>query len=293
MLELLQDFRPEDELIQTSWTKQAGISLYIRRFDRFHPFVSGNKPYKLSGWLKLHQKGQAIVSFGGVWSNHLLALAVMGKHAGIATIGIVRGERVSNPVIDIITEAGMQLHFVNRAAYRLKEKSREIASIIQQSGETLLVPEGGAGLPGVQGAALMVGHQEPYDWVILPGGTGTCTAGVAQKLSGSRATKILAFQALKGENILQHEVFQRSGIDLRQFPLLVINEDFHFGGFARFPEILQQFEKQWAHETSVFLDRVYGIKAMAGIKTKALNGFFKPGSRLLYLHTGGFTGIKS
>jgi 1-aminocyclopropane-1-carboxylate deaminase/D-cysteine desulfhydrase-like pyridoxal-dependent ACC family enzyme len=283
-----------DEKVHTGWLEQAALELFIRRFDQIHPFTGGNKLFKLNGWLALRAPHQCLVSFGGAWSNHLLALAAAGHQLGIPTAAIIRGEAVKpfNPVLQKLESLGMQLHFVSRTAYRIKQQDHHIAALISNMGDVLVIPEGGAGEPGIMGAMEMVSQTEQYDWVVLPGGTGTTAAGVATRLQGSK-TKVLVFQVLKGEAILHKEVQRTSGIDLHQLNHLFISEDFHFGGYARVNEALSVFAAEWAAETGIFLDYVYGLKAMAGLKKTAGCGFFKPGTRLLYLHTGGYSEINS
>jgi 1-aminocyclopropane-1-carboxylate deaminase len=284
----LQTSEIRDESVPTHWSKAAEIELYIRRFDQIHPFIHGNKPYKLKGWLALRDQNQAVVSFGGAWSNHLLALAAAGKELGFSTYGIIRGEEPQkwNPVLQKMRDLGMFLLFVSRTVFRSKQSDPEIFQFIRQWGDVLVVPEGGGGMPGLTGASEMVQDSEPYDWIILPGGTGTTTAGIASKLRNS-LTRVMAFQVLKGASILRNEVLHHCGIELFDFKNLLIREEFHFGGYARIPEELRRFGREWESETGIALDPVYGLKAMAGTKETAGSGFFKPGSRLLYLHTGG------
>lgn len=231
---------------------------------------------------------QGMASFGGAWSNHLLALAALGNTLKFPTLGIVRGEepRQWNPVLKELQHLGMRLHFVSRAAYRNKQYAPEISALIRDAGNFLIVPEGGSGKPGIKGASQMVNANEPYDRVVLPGGTGATATGIAETLLPS-GTKVLVFQVLKGEGILRNEVLRHSNIDLNAYENLVVNDGFHFGGYARIPEELRVFEKEWQEESGIKLDPIYGLKAMAGLRATAESGFFKPGSRLLYVHTGG------
>ncbi|MFX5752037.1 1-aminocyclopropane-1-carboxylate deaminase/D-cysteine desulfhydrase, partial [Acinetobacter baumannii] len=68
--------------------------LSILRLDKIHPIISGNKWFKLKGYMEeaKSKKVEAIASFGGAYSNHIVALAYAGKQAGIATVGFIRGE---------------------------------------------------------------------------------------------------------------------------------------------------------------------------------------------------------
>jgi 1-aminocyclopropane-1-carboxylate deaminase/D-cysteine desulfhydrase-like pyridoxal-dependent ACC family enzyme len=64
-----------------------------------------------------------------------------------------------------------------------------------------VVPEGGSGaLKVLKGAQEMVEEKEPYELLVLPGGTGTTAAAIASKVKDP-FTKVRCFQVLKGKNL--------------------------------------------------------------------------------------------
>ena len=83
-------------------------------------FLSKIKPTTYA--MKLSKEDcKRIISFGGAYSNHLLALAAFGDIEGIATLGIVRGDELnkhSNKMLERCTELGMRLEFVSRSYYK-------------------------------------------------------------------------------------------------------------------------------------------------------------------------------
>ena len=103
-----------------------GIRLYLKREDRTHPHISGNKYRKLKYNLAeaLKEGYQRLVTFGGAYSNHIAATAYAGKVVGMETIGVIRGDELAlcveeNPTLHFAKECGMQFHFITR------EKNRE------------------------------------------------------------------------------------------------------------------------------------------------------------------------
>src|ERR1700735_3856122 len=74
---------------------QKNISADILRLDKLHPVISGNKWFKLKGHLQqaLQSPGHHVITFGGAWSNHLIAAAYASSRQGLSAVGIVRGER--------------------------------------------------------------------------------------------------------------------------------------------------------------------------------------------------------
>lgn len=264
------------------------LSLSVRVYGDIHSQVSGNKPFKLKHFLIEAKPNQTLVSFGGAWSNHLLALSAVSKKLQRKSVGVIRGEepKIYSPYLKAMKSNGMHLHFVSRESFREKEATHFLDSIHKTYPNSLIIPEGGAGKKGIRGASDMVSSQEDYDLIFLPGATGTTLAGVAEKLIGS-ATKVGCIQVLKGDDILRNELLRTAGLDLNSFNHVEVFEQFHFGGYAKKNAELIAFQRNWLDKTNIPLDLVYGSKAMFGLLNLVNTGFFKKGSKILYLHTGG------
>jgi len=103
------------------------IQLHLKREDLLHPTISGNKFRKLKyNLIEAQEQGHTtLLTFGGAYSNHIAAVAAAGQEYGFQTIGIIRGEELTDKIADNPTLAqalanGMQLHFVSRTDYRRK-----------------------------------------------------------------------------------------------------------------------------------------------------------------------------
>ena len=264
------------------------VSLFVRVYGELSSQVSGNKPFKLKHFISKANPHQTLISFGGAWSNHLLALSAVAKALGRKSVGVIRGERptVLSPYLLAMQENGMFLLFVSREDFRRKEE-QEFLDILRSKFENpFIIPEGGAGKSGVEGASEMVSVSENYDVVFLPGATGTTLAGIAKKLMGS-STNVGCVQVLKGENILFNELKRTANINLDSFKNVEVFEQFHFGGYAKKTAELLEFQKDWIIRTSIPVDLVYGAKALFGLFRLIENGHYYEGTRILYLHTGG------
>ena len=68
---------------------------------------------------------QTLLTFGGVYSNHIHAVAAAGAAYGFRTIGLIRGEEALplNPTLAFAQTCGMELHYLSREAYRLKDSA--------------------------------------------------------------------------------------------------------------------------------------------------------------------------
>ncbi|HUX84175.1 MAG TPA: pyridoxal-phosphate dependent enzyme [Chitinophagaceae bacterium] len=280
------------------------ISLDVLRLDLLHPLLSGNKWFKLRYWIqeaRLLGK-EILLSFGGAYSNHLVALAVAGKIEGLQTVGVVRGER-TGPLPSTLSRAenyGMILRFVSRTGF--SQSLEEPHQWLRDYPDAFIIPQGGWGPPGARGAA---GILDPQSWPGLPGmamdfggyshiavaaGTGTTAAGL---LNGSEPDQtIVAFPVMKHENRLLDPI--RTLVpDPMKFGRLRLFSGYAFGGFAvRSPDLLAFMN--WFHsEYRIPTDFVYTGKLFFGLLNQIRRGSFPPGSRILAIHTGGLQGNHS
>jgi len=276
----------QDELLNHPTLAASNIELRVRRFDSIHPQAGGNKLFKLQDWINNSPNIKTIVSFGGAFSNHLLALSAVCKMLGIKSVGIIRGEKpISfNRYLKALIENGMELIFISRLEYSNKTAINFLAGLQLEFPNSLIIPEGGAGALGVSGAREMVKENEPYDCIVLPCATGTTLAGIALK---NKTSKVLGFQVLKGDNIIQNEVMKSAQLDLKTFLNVTINAEYHFGGYAKINKELLDFQREIFKTTQIPFDKIYGIKAIYGLLEEIEKGQFKRNSKILYIHTGG------
>ncbi|MDF2437107.1 MAG: 1-aminocyclopropane-carboxylate deaminase [Bacteroidota bacterium] len=284
----------EDEI-----TIAAGVKLFMLRTDLNHPYFGGNKFFKLKYNLEeaRKRKKEAIVTFGGAFSNHIAATAVAGKVYGFKTIGIIRGDETGdlNPTLKFAMEQGMELHFVSREIYKLKEnfdfidKAQFSKSTILQINNSFIIPEGGANSLGIKGCSEIGNYITiPYDVICCPCGTGTTLAGII--LSLDVAQKALGFQVLKGENYLQNEVDKWLHEFSSAYKSWSINEDYHFGGYAKRTPQLIAFVEEFERLHNIPLDFVYTSKMMFGIYDLMQKNHFQKGQTVIAVHTGGLQG---
>ncbi|RJQ82945.1 pyridoxal-phosphate dependent enzyme [Pseudonocardiaceae bacterium YIM PH 21723] len=236
------------------------MRLFLKRDDLIHPELPGNKWRKLKYNLDVARGHDTLLTFGGAYSNHLRAVAAAGRIFGLATVGVVRGEPVSNPVLDFAVSRGMRLSFVDRAAYRNKDAL--LPGLRAEFGDFYLLPEGGSNEHAVRGCAELVPEIEvPFDLICVPCGTGGTLAGVA---SGLHAGHALGFAVLKGGGFLREVV---AGLTSSQ--RWSLDTDFHHGGYARRTPELDAFIADFQARHGLLLDWVYVAKMLHGIYRRA------------------------
>src|SRR5439155_27280394 len=124
------------------------VRMWLKRDDLIHGDVPGNKWRKLQFNLMEadRRKEHTLLTFGGAYSNHIRATASAGHYCGFSTIGIIRGEEhlPLNPSLAYAVSRGMTLTYLDRMAYRQKDRPELIEALRQRFGDFYLVPEGGS-----------------------------------------------------------------------------------------------------------------------------------------------------
>ena len=275
---------PIQRLHDPIWDNQE-IELYVKREDLIHPIVNGNKYRKLK--YNLATKPKCIITFGGAFSNHIHATASAGKLYNIPTVGIIRGELdEDNPTLLHARSCRMDLRFVDRPSYKLKEKSDVAKSIIAEYNDPLILPEGGNNAlarKGTSEVAIEINEQLPsVNYIALSAGTGGTASGILTNKEAKQ--KLLVFSSLKG-NFLKDEIISLSGSS--NFEL---QTDYHFGGYAKTKPELISFINQFHEDHQIVLDPIYNGKGMFGIIDLIKNGYFPEGSKIVWVLTGGQQG---
>lgn len=272
----------------------GGINANILRLDLIHPVISGNKWFKLKYHLQsaLEAGSKGLLTFGGAWSNHLVATAAAAARGGIPSAGIVRGERPAqlSAALKDAMDAGMLLHFVSRTDY-----SDEItlhSAMKEQFPGYYLVPQGGQSKAGVRGAAeimQLVPDATQYTHIACATGTGTMMAGLVE---ASTQQQVLGFSSLKLGNTSENSLtsFLENQTIKRNYQFIW---QYHFGGYARKTAVLTDFMRALFQQTAIPTDIVYTGKLLYGLNDLAEKNFFPADSRLLVVHSGGLQGNRS
>lgn len=273
------------------------VSLFVQREDLLHPSISGNKYRKLAFNIEeaKRQGKRQLLTFGGAYSNHVLATAHAGKEFGFATIGIIRGEELgvdlektlaSNPTLRAAKELGMQFEFISRAAYRLKEQAAYTKQLAKTFPEAYLLPEGGSNALAVRGCECILQSTPFCDFIGVSVGTGGTLTGIVNR--SDPAQQVLGFSALKGAFL--EDKIQALHPKNKNWKLI---EAYHFGGYAKTTSKLIAFINRFRRETGILLDPIYTGKMLFGLLDLVQKDAFPKGSKILAIHTGGLQAISA
>jgi 1-aminocyclopropane-1-carboxylate deaminase len=280
------------------------IEVDVLRLDKIHSQISGNKWFKLKYYLKRARETnkKKLISFGGPYSNHLLALAAAAKINDFSSIGFIRGEaplRLPHTLVEA-KGYGMELRFLSRAEYNSNKRTATLAFGDKNETDTadisdtdaLLIPEGGAGTEGLRGAEeILTGFPTAgYSHICCAVGTGTTMAGLINCAESDQ--KIIGVSVLRGTR--HFEPLNISWIKNKAFRqnVQMIHGD-HFGGYAKYTKPLIDFMNRFFIESGIPTDFVYTGKLFYAIARMAQVNEFPAESRILVLHTGGLQGNMS
>lgn len=282
-------FHSPEELLEDKLFNRKKVTVYLKRDDLIHPFISGNKWRKLKYVLRQasSERKNHLVTFGGAYSNHLLATACAAASFGFKSTGIVRGEPVENDTLTLCKLFGMSLLFTDRESYR--NKPAVFDKLFGNDQEAFFIDEGGAGAEAVRGCAEMI--QElggTYDHIFCASGTGTTAAGILKGLTENNlSTTMHSVPVLKGGGFLRDEIEKY----FETCPPFQLHLDYHFGGYAKTQPELVNFIQTFSSSTGVLLDPVYTGKMLYALYDLIRKDYFHEGSKILAVHTGGLLGL--
>lgn len=264
----------------------------VKRDDLIDPYISGNKWRKLKYILAeaaLQQK-KHLVTFGGAYSNHLVATAAACSRKGLKSTAFVRGDELectNNEMLMLCRLFGMHLIFTERSSY--KDKKALFDQHFSLDKQALFVDEGGAGPEAVKGCAEIITElPNDVDHLFCAAGTGTTAAGLLSGIHQRRLKTMLhVVPVLKGGDFIAEEIEKYTGSTNQ----LTLHTQYHFGGYAKTTPVLIDFIKKFTATEGMLIDPVYTGKLFYALDQLISNQYFKPTDKIVVLHTGGLLGL--
>lgn len=287
-MQSIEAFQSQTAIEQIQWNIRSGIELYIKRDDLIDPLINGNKWRKLKHVMLDAQskKKRTLVSFGGTFSNHLIALAAASAKFQFHSVGIIRSDEgiPNNICMSLCRSMGMKIIPVSRAAYR--EKRKIFDEFYGHADDAYFIDEGGLSeLAALGMQESMNEHQEEFSDIILASGTGCSTAGI---LNYVHAKKINT----KVHTVVVHNGIEEVLTNINKLSVnteaLTVHDTGELGRYAKHSDELLEFIVEFQKNTGILIDPVYTGKALY-ILYKKLNDFAE-GSKILFIHTGGIWG---
>lgn len=289
------------QLVDAECFQKRNIRLYIKRDDLIDSEVSGNKWRKLKFNIEQVKvlKKEGVVTFGGAFSNHLIATASACHKAGIKSVGIVRGNELnenSNETLRNCFNLGMKLKFVSREEYRLRYDKMYHNELSYEFENQYIVPEGGANFYGMVGCQEILKEIEiEYDAVFVAQGTTTTSCGLLLALPKEAKLHVVpvlkGFESLKSmRDLLNYSIFNEEFTD-ELLQKVVVHSDYHFGGYGNYSSELLKFIQLFYKNYGIPLDQVYTGKTMFALFSEMEKGNLD-NQTIVFIHTGGIQGTK-
>ena len=273
--------------------KRSGIQADALRLDKIHPVISGNKWFKLKHYLTeaRQKKAAGLITFGGAYSNHIVATACAAFQSGSKSIGFIRGENGlhPSPSLQLAKQFGMKLEFICRQDYKRRSDPDFIKSTMKKYPDFHFIPEGGSGMTGIKGCMEMLALVEKnrYSHILCAIGTGTMYNGLA--IASEPQQYIVGIPVLKGMKNLS-DIGGEQYIDRQKLNFCKIEDGYHFCGYAKKKPALIDFMNRLYQLSGIPTDFVYTAKLFYAATDLANKKYFSPGARLLIIHSGGLQG---
>ena len=275
------------------------ITLSVKRDDLLHPDISGNKWRKLKYNLLYAEANNQdhLLSFGGAFSNHIHALAAACNHFQFKATGIIRGEQhyASNPTLSQVQQWGMQLQFVDRKTYRLKEQAEYLAALQAEYPNAYIIPEGGSNKLAILGVEEVVEEltqqcKQPIDQIFTATGSAATLAGlISGTLKYTPNTIINGIAVLKNAQYLEQTV--KYFVEQEKQANWHLHTNFHEGGYGKISPALADFCRQFTLYTEIPIEPIYSGKMLYALWQLIEQNYFPVGTHIVALHTGGLQGL--
>ncbi|MFN5705298.1 MAG: 1-aminocyclopropane-1-carboxylate deaminase/D-cysteine desulfhydrase [bacterium] len=285
---IIEEFKSQTPIERIYWNIPNNIELYIKRDDLIDPLISGNKWRKLKYTLidAREKNKNTLVSFGGAYSNHLIALAAAAARFNFKSVGFVRSDEgiPNNICMSLCQSMGMKIITVSREAYR--DKNAIFNEYFLTSDDAYFIDEGGISALAAQGMQeSMHEHDEVFTDIYLASGTGCSTAGVLNYVNEKKLNT-------KVHTVIVHKGIDEVLVNIQEFSndisALQIHDTNELGRYAKHTPELLKFIIDFQKNTGILIDPIYTGKALF-ILYKNLQSLSK-NCKILFIHTGGIWG---
>ncbi len=298
-----------------------GIDLWMKRDECSGVALGGNKTRKLEYILAdVRKRGEhTVVTVGPLTSNHTMMTAAACRRVGLEVHCVVAGDPPSGPGewhgnLLLLDYLGARLHFspMNFLEPTADDSTRLQALCEQVTADTsgYFIPGGGTmpeAEPGYMRCIAEIAQQRggrfDFDDVVVAYGTGSTTTGILLGLAlggfGARVHPIAVSTRHAVDVTLKMPppatYFMASvrhfGLDLEasDIPPHALTYGFADEGYGVPSHASDNAIRLMATAEGYFLDTVYTAKAFAGLQGLVARGEISPGSRVLFIHTGGLS----
>ncbi|MET1159788.1 MAG: D-cysteine desulfhydrase family protein [Thermoprotei archaeon] len=296
-----------------NYSREYGVSLYVKRDDVMEIGFGGNKARKLEFILgdALKHGADIVITRGSYYSNHVRLTAIAAAKHGLKTV-IVTYPPHENARYSV--QGNILLYKLAGAEVVTAKNSQEADKLMEEIAEEYrrkghnpyIIPVGGSSPHGVLGYVdavheLLLQFRDmdtKPDTIVLATGTGTTQAGLilGLKLLGVRGVRVIGVD-IEGvsEGVIENRVMEliEKTADMIGAGIRVSEDDvnvlrgYSFGGYGKFNRELLEFIIGVLKREGLLLEPVYTGKAFYALRDMIEKGEVKRGEKIVFIHTGG------
>jgi 1-aminocyclopropane-1-carboxylate deaminase/D-cysteine desulfhydrase-like pyridoxal-dependent ACC family enzyme len=282
--------------------------LLVKRDDTIGFAFGGNKVRKLRyvAAQALRENADALITSGGVQSNHARVTAAAAAKLGLKCILIVNGEPPARPTANALLDRllGAEVRYVASREQRADAMDRAAAGLRAEGRRPFVIPIGASTPLGaaayVQAVRELLDQVPPPDVIVHSTSSGGTQAGLVAgcALAGIR-TRVVGISADEPSSVLQRDVRSILGglgpllgveQNLADSPVN-IDDRFVGAGYGMPTDESREAIELTARTEAIFLDPTYTAKAMAGLIAAVRAAELRPHETVLFWHTGGQVGL--
>ena len=283
----------------------GGPQLWVKRDDQTGLALGGNKTRKLEFLVAEAQAqgARVLVTAGAVQSNHCRQTAAAAARFGFDCLLVLGGDPPEQASGNLLLDQLFRAETVFAPMEKRTQVFQESFDRLWQAGRRpYKIPYGGSNPTGAAGYAFAMhelleqcGTDQP-DWIVFASSSGGTQAGLVAgaRLFGYRG-QVLGISVDEKARDLEARACDLAGETASlispqehfdSFKSLV-NDDYLGGGYGVLGEAEARAIHLFAGYEGLLLDPVYTGRAAAGLIDLIRKGFFKPGEKVLFWHTGG------
>ncbi|MHB9144917.1 MAG: D-cysteine desulfhydrase family protein [Symbiobacteriia bacterium] len=293
----------------------GGPRILIKRDDQTGLALGGNKARKLEFWLgeAISQGADAVITTGGVGSNHARMTAAAARRVGITPVLILSGQRSPLPQGNLLLDGllGADIRYIEDDSDEAAAQAMAAAAAaLREAGHRpYIIPGGGSGATGDAGyvAAFLeflqqtIDQQLRVDRILVATGSCGTQAGLALGAKLTHAgLQVLGISVSRPADAVRQRVAaiatdcarSRLGVDLALTEAEVdVTDDYIGPGYGVPTEAGLAAMRLAAATEGLILDPVYTGKCLAGLIDLVRRGEIGKSETVVFWHTGGAPGI--
>jgi D-cysteine desulfhydrase family pyridoxal phosphate-dependent enzyme len=282
--------------------------LLVKRDDAIAFAFGGNKVRKMRyvAAEALRQNADALITSGGVQSNHARVTAATAAKLGLRCILVANGAAQSRPTANALLDRllGAEVRYVATRDERAPAMEQAAEELRRAGGQPFVIPIGASTPLGAAGyvdaVREMLEQIDPPDVIVHSTSSGGTQAGLVAGCALAQVpTRVVGISADEQGPVLEEKIREILGGVAKLLGVpedlsrLSVNVDDRFvgGGYGVATDESNEAIDLTAKTEAIFLDETYTAKAMAGLIAAARSGVFTAGQTVLFWHTGGQVGL--